>query len=541
MDFGSSQCLRNFRDFFLVLPKTFAMGRKPKDIPHYPIPEKEQILMNMSHQIRTPMNAIIGLTDLLIGTPLNDEQRSYLQHIRSSCDTLMTILNDIVEFSRMQEGNIEINEKEFSFEVVMQNVFNLLRPIAVEKSLKFFYLQDKEIPSKLIGDPARFQQLLVNIIGNAIKYTYQGEVSVRVNLIEEKKILYVLEIKVQDTGIGIDADRLSEIFEKPHETEFVYTKDATNTGLGLPVAKKYAELMGGSLMLDSVVDKGTTATIRLKFGKIANPKAESQEQKPAENIFFSNLNLLLVEDNKVNQILTEKVLHRYGIMVDVAENGKIAIDKMGNKPYDLILMDLQMPVMDGYSTTRFIRDLMSAPTKDLPIIAYTAHAFQGESEKCFAAGMNDYITKPFKAEELIQKIARWAPNKFSIKENSEAVQQMQQYKNDLIDLTYLYELARGSREFVNEMLETFVNENPPEFQNIFRALDEKNFTRIYEVIHKIKPSFSLMGINPAMGLIADIEYNARNVRDLPKLNADIKKLHEIMLKANERLSELIRN
>lgn len=366
---------------------------------------KEQFLANMSHEIRTPMNAIVGFTNIILKTKLNKELEQYINAIKISGENLLVIINDILDFSKIQSGKFVFEQIELRVSQVILTLTEIILNKAIEKNIKLTKKIDKNIPDCLIGDPTRLSQILLNLVGNAIKFTEQGEVKITVDLISEMDNNVELKFSVIDTGIGISPDNLSLIFEGFTQASNETTRKYGGTGLGLTIVKQLVELQGGTISVKSEVAKGSAFSFNLKFKKSLS---ESTKKNIVKEDFkkedFKELNILLVEDNLFNQILAKKVLTDWKWNVEVAENGLIALKKIEKNNFDLVLMDIQMPEMDGYETTRTIRKMPDLNKAGIPIIAMTAHALSGEAEKCINAGMNEYISKPFDPKQLRSKI-----------------------------------------------------------------------------------------------------------------------------------------
>ena len=378
-----------------------------KNIAENSVRIKERFLTNMSHEIRTPMNGIIGFANILEYTELDGNQKQSVEAIKIAGKNLMVIINDILDLSKIEADKMTFESIEFSLSKTVNSVIELLSPISNEKKVILKSTIDPKINDALIGDPTRLSQILINLLGNSLKFTEQGQVELVVNQEKIADSLTLVLFNVIDTGIGIPEDKIDSIFESFNQGSNETTRKFGGTGLGLTITRKLIELQGGSIKVKSEISKGSEFSFMIQY-KIAELNSIDLNREIAKQLDFSflqNKNILLVEDNKINQLLTKKVFEKWNKQIEIAENGLIALDKIMENDYDIILMDIQMPEMDGNEVTQNVRKIPGIKSK-VPIIALTAHATADEERRCINSGMNDYLSKPFDFNVLLEKLYR---------------------------------------------------------------------------------------------------------------------------------------
>ncbi|MBC7695316.1 MAG: response regulator [Burkholderiales bacterium] len=453
---------------------------------------KEQFLANMSHEIRTPMNAIIGFTNLLLKQEKIAVNNQYLDAIKTSGENLLVIINDILDFSKLESGKVTFESISFKLSQTLSMLIELMFPKAVEKNIRLTTEIDNHIPEQLVGDPTRLNQILINLVGNAIKFTKEGAVKLQVSILHETNDFIELKFSISDTGIGIPEDSLSRIFDEFTQASNDTTRKYGGTGLGLTITKQLVELQKGHIEVNSKQNVGSTFSFNLKFRKNISVKDQNlfvTNKTHPEDFPLLGVKVLLVEDNFFNQMLASKILENWKCIVEIAGDGNIAIEKVKNHEFDLILMDIQLPELDGYEATAYIRNNFPEPKNGIPIIAMTAHAFANEVEKCIQFGMNDYISKPFDENRLFEKIL-----KVVRKEEIKPDKFIELKKKNRLDLSYLEENFKDNEKLILKMLKVFFDQISVLTYTMNSLISAKEYKSLRTFIHKTMPSVTFMGV-----------------------------------------------
>lgn len=497
---------------------------------------KEQFMANMSHEIRTPMNSILGFSDLLGKTKLDKAQSEYLNAVKLSGSNLLNIINDILDFSKIEAGKLNIEKISFNVIEVLNSLKIMFAPKAEEKQINFSIYIDPKTPAYIFGDPTRLNQILINLINNAIKFTSHGEVKLNCEIKSIEHDIVQFVFKVQDTGIGIPADKINSVFERFNQGNTETTRKYGGNGLGLAIVKQLVEIQNGDIHLKSKEGIGSDFIVKISYPiSYENKKIETNNINAQLKIISNKpLNVLLAEDHKLNQRLAITYLSDFGLSVDLAENGIEAVEKFKSKQYDLVLMDIQMPLLDGYHAAKQIRE---ASNSNVPIIAMTANIMANEREKCLSYGMNDYLSKPFKEIDLYNIINLYIGNK--TQNNDQSANSINTENNSIISEEHLNTLSRGNKTFIKEIIDIFLEQNPIELKELESAINSKDYTSIRSISHKMKTSVGFIGISQLLPELNEIESLASNEGKINAIQAIFSHVKSICYQASIELKKLI--
>jgi PAS domain S-box-containing protein len=479
---------------------------------------KEQFLANISHEIRTPINGIAGMAGLLSQDSSPDERGTYLNAIKHSAENLKVIINDILDLAAIESGKLRLEQIPFNLHDLLPSLIGMFSYQAKEKKIRLEYKIENSLNRILLGDPVRLNQILINLISNAVKFTHTGQIHVRCSAEQQNKTECLVKIQVMDTGVGVPSDKLDTIFESFSQADASVTRKYGGSGLGLTIVKQLVELQHGTIEVKSEEHKGSRFIVRIPYSFTRSERLKADAPKKNRTLSdkqLKEMRVLLVEDNDINRLYAKSILQQWNCSVDIAENGLVAIEKIKYNVYDVVLMDVQMPVMDGYEATRAIR-LMDSHMRNAPIVALTANATKTDIEKCLSSGMNDYLPKPFTPDDLYRKIFREL--KIKRQKKNPAPQEIKSERKSTFDLAYLRSVSDNNEEFLQEMIQTFVQSIPPVLKEMKTSLSEKNWKKLSRLAHQIKPSFTLMGMDALRKTVLYIEENAQQkskLRELP--------------------------
>ena len=466
---------------------------KAKSIAEAAAKAKELFLANMSHEIRTPLNVIIGMIRQLTKESLTTDQHFYINQSASSAKHLLTILNNVLDVAKIESGDMEILENGFSPSALLYNVHSIMYSQAIEKNLKFKLNASPDLKPVLIGDDTRLRQVFINLVGNSIKFTQAGSIMLNAEVISETDTHQTILFEVVDTGIGMSEEFITRIFDKFSQEQNESNRRYEGTGLGMTISNDLIRLMGGNLKVDSIKSVGTTFKFELNF-RIGKPEQLVSNNQQIQQNIFKSCKALLVDDNEMNRFIAIQSLDFLGFETTEAENGKIAIELASKNSYDIILMDIQMPVMDGVEATEYIREQLNLKT---PIIALTANAFKHDIELYLNKGMNDFITKPYDEQDFFRKIDHvLSLHKFKLGNTTNDQNKEEEMKttNKLYNLMQLEQMSRGNNSFVTKMISIFINQTKENIAIMENGIATSNFDEVKRIAHKIRPSIGQMGI-----------------------------------------------
>ncbi len=485
---------------------------------------KQQFLSNMSHEIRTPMNAIIGFTKVMLKTTLNAKQKEYLTAIKMSGDSLIVLINDILDLAKVDSGKMIFEQTPFKMAASITAMLHLFETKIKEKNLQLVKKYDCSIPAVLMGDSARLHQIILNLISNAVKFTSTGQITVSVQMVSENETQAIIEFAVTDTGIGIPPDKTSTVFENFQQAASNISRLYGGTGLGLAIAKQLVESQGGTINVQSKQNEGSTFSFVLTFQK-TNIEAEMETEIIDPTSEVKNIKVLVVEDMALNQLLMKTLLDDFGFTHDIAGNGKIAIDKLQHKTYDIVLMDLQMPIMNGFEATAYIRNTMHSA---IPIIALTADVTTVDLKKCNAVGMDDYISKPLDERLLYSKIIDLVKkpiiaNEDDYKAKIEVIADTGITDEKCTDLTFLALHTRANPQLMMQMITLYLDQTRPLISRMKQGLHDNDWESLSAIVHKLIPSFSIMGIH------SDFTDKARKIQEYTNAEQHLDEVPELVM------------
>ena len=479
---------------------------------------KQQFLSNMSHEIRTPMNAIIGFTKVLLKTDFTPKQKEYLTAIKLSGDALIVLINDILDLAKVDAGKMTFEQIPFKMALSISAMVHLFEPKIREKNLVLVKEYDNRIPDVLVGDPVRLHQIILNLMSNAVKFTNKGKIVVSIRLLSEDENKVDIKFSVTDTGIGINEKKIDSIFENFQQASSDTSRLYGGTGLGLAIVKQLVEAQGGSISVKSKLNEGSVFEFIMSFPKTKADADDVLEEMELDNE-LTQVKVLVVEDIALNQLLMKTLLDDFGFERDVAENGLIAIEKLKTNTYDIILMDLQMPEMNGFEATEYIRNTLHS---EIPIIALTADVTTVDLEKCRFVGMNDYIAKPVDEKLLYSKIIGLV-KKYSISSENKAEVDVEPVKVRCIDLKYLIKRTKSNPVLMMEMISLYLVQTPPLISAMKIGYKDKDWKSVYAAVHKMIPSFSIVGIHE------DFETMAKKVQEYASTQLQLDGIPEMVV------------
>lgn len=521
------------------------LANKEKEVAEKTAQLKQQFLANMSHEIRTPMNAIVGITKLLIDKEPRPDQLKYLSAISQSADNLLVIINDILDIAKIEAGKMTIEETRFSLQELLEGIEGMLKIKADEKGIMLNTRIYPEIPDKLMGDPTRLQQILINLVGNAIKFTEKGRVLLNVSEIESGGKKHLLRFDIIDTGIGIAEEHLSKMFESFTQASSDTTRKFGGTGLGLAISKQLTELMKGSIAVTSEPGTGSCFTVTIPFAA-ATEQEEATETQKVSNADIEKLKqqkILLAEDNEFNQLVAIDTIQSLvpGIDIEIAENGREALEKLEEKDFDIILMDIRMPQMDGMEATKAIRQLPGKKSQT-KIIAMTANVMEEDVKTYFRIGINAYISKPFERNDLLNKMIAVMNNqtdKLATPATSGTNNSTRVIPDIVTDMSFLRQFTRDDHNKQSKYINMFLENAPKLLGQLQTGLANKDYGMIKIAAHSLKPQLSYMGIPEDISHVFLLEQSAGEKAHYQVIPELVQHIELVCKKAFEELGKYI--